>query len=492
MASTGSSPVSPWRTPDTPLKNPPVPYTPPSKKGYRYDPASKSWVEEYSVISSSTLNSLLGATAAGSMAALVGDMVAKGSVKAADLLTNGGTSEALRDIASGVAPSGVQLPESFTLPASSGFNFNPENSPPLFAGLMQSSEMIALSIGSLTQIVADNHLQHMQVLAAQVQFESEAMGRQILALESIAASLLVLADDTKNVTVSDAIKELGFSSSDALNAVASAVSSKEPVSVQEFKFDPTGIVNALSNLIASNGLQMNELKTSVDGLSTSFTDSSSTVATAISESAFKSPLLEPLSLSLSDSLSSLSYAVSGALQTVSDSVVSSARPPVDLFPVVASLNNLVYTTQTGTDKIANSNASQPVVENHINFDLAPVTSALEEGFAAQTESSDRISANLSKVSDWAVLAKTRESFLQTPKTVLDSDGDFVASALSPLEIQAQKDAQHLKNLDSQNTYKVDESDFPIPQNLPILPFRGREEIFNFAESILPVNHKSIS
>ena len=86
---------------------------------------------------------------------------------------------------------------------------------------------------------------------------------------------------------------------------------------------------------------------------------------------------------------------------------------------------------------------------------------------------------LTPVSEWAKSAQKREDFLQTPRSHLDSDGDTIHSG-SPMEVKADKDAQHHKHLDDQNTIKVDSDDFnPMSLlGLPLIPFVGREVVFD--------------
>lgn len=86
---------------------------------------------------------------------------------------------------------------------------------------------------------------------------------------------------------------------------------------------------------------------------------------------------------------------------------------------------------------------------------------------------------MTPISEWAVSAKAREDFLQTPRNHSDSDGDIIHGG-SPMEVKADKDAQHHKLLDDQNTIKIDNDDFnPMSLlGLPLIPFVGREVVFD--------------
>lgn len=227
----------------------------------------------------------------------------------------------------------VPLPDSVIKPLPSVQSvYTPDNSPSLLMGTMQSSEMVATSIGQLTQVLSNNHAEYMGVLASKIQNDFDAsqnLNNNIMSLNVIMATILQSLSDSTNT-----------------NTIASTI-------------------GALGNVI------------------------------------------EPISSSIQN------------------------RPT------------------------PNVNVSVPPPDNKgIEDAIAPISS-------------------------WAVSAKLREDFLQTPRSHTDSDGDIIHGG-SPMEVKADKDAQHHKLLDDQNTIKIDNDDFnPMSLlGLPLIPFVGREVVFD--------------
>lgn len=98
------------------------------------------------------------------------------------------------------------------------------------------------------------------------------------------------------------------------------------------------------------------------------------------------------------------------------------------------------------------------------------------------------------VSKWAEKAEVREAFLTTAVDAKDLDGNIVMKAVAPMTLTAIKDATIAREKTDTINFTVDESDFPSFDSLPVLPFVGREHIFN-PEFSMPTNnpftHKNI-
>lgn len=98
------------------------------------------------------------------------------------------------------------------------------------------------------------------------------------------------------------------------------------------------------------------------------------------------------------------------------------------------------------------------------------------------------------IAQWADKAKVREEFLSTPSVIKDLDGNTIAQT-SPMELSATKDATIAREKTDTINFEVDESDFPLMDFLPVLPFVGREYVFNPDFSLPtanPFTHKSIT
>lgn len=98
------------------------------------------------------------------------------------------------------------------------------------------------------------------------------------------------------------------------------------------------------------------------------------------------------------------------------------------------------------------------------------------------------------VSKWAEKAEVREAFLTTAVDAKDLDGNIVMKAVAPMTLTAIKDATIAREKTDTINFTVDESDFPSFDSFPVLPFVGREHIFN-PEFSMPTNnpftHKNI-
>lgn len=98
------------------------------------------------------------------------------------------------------------------------------------------------------------------------------------------------------------------------------------------------------------------------------------------------------------------------------------------------------------------------------------------------------------IAQWADKAKVREEFLSTPSVIKDLDGNTIAQT-SPMELSATKDATIAREKTDTINFEVDESDFPLMDFLPVLPFVGREYVFNPDFSLPtanPFTHKTLS
>lgn len=330
-----------------PVRYPPTVYKAPVYQGrastfsnnnlYYYDNDSKQWMSRRtgypaSFNSSSSLSSSIMKVGAGLTGiALLGDIIAKWGfnyykeimevpssvVEKAPTSTNVTLSPAKT----------VPLPESLKDPVNpDSFKFTEDNSPALLAGTMQSAEVVALSIGSLVQILADNHRESMDVKTSQIILNHEYSDRLNTNLEAMVPILYGIMETLNTVMTN------------SLNGISSAIENQQPVTLET--------VNTI---------------TQVD------------------------------------------------------------------------------------------------------------TSALNE---------------------WASLAKSREEFFQTPTEIKDSDGDVISS-LSPMELEAQKNASLNKNLDDKNTLSIDPSYFNPIQGLFVLPFSGRSSVFDIDGSVSPVSYRSI-
>lgn len=148
--------------------------------------------------------------------------------------------------------------------------------------------------------------------------------------------------------------------------------------------------------------------------------------------------------------------------------------------ILASLTQIVYESP----KLAE--ALQPLADAVTNIPPANVN------ISNPAPDNSVLAEALAPVSQWAVLAKNREEFLQTPMSRHDSEG-FALSSLSPMELKADKDAQIHKHMDDQNTYKVDGDEFnPLTTLLGLIPFVGRDNTFNIdapPSEILPSHIK---
>lgn len=87
------------------------------------------------------------------------------------------------------------------------------------------------------------------------------------------------------------------------------------------------------------------------------------------------------------------------------------------------------------------------------------------------------SPDFTSISEWAIQAKAKLDFELNPREVNDLDGNPLAN-LSPVELQTIKNASDARLRTDQNNLELDETDFPSFDYLPILPFVGRESIFN--------------
>lgn len=95
---------------------------------------------------------------------------------------------------------------------------------------------------------------------------------------------------------------------------------------------------------------------------------------------------------------------------------------------------------------------------------------------------------------WSDTAVVKEEFLTTPTTVKDLDGNVVAVDIAPIALTAVKEATIAREKTDTINFEVDDSDFPSLDTLPIIPFVGRESIFDLGTSVPssnPFTHKNI-
>lgn len=405
---------------------------------------------------SSFLNTALALTGAGSLALLGGQLFSSSVVPLADMFNNGGTSKALAKLAdrnsNPDSPADtVSLPNDVVNPyAPSSFKFHEDNSPALLAGTMQSAEIIALTLGSLIQITADNHAEHMAVLASDIGLRFEHGERIASSLESLVPLVLAVAETLNLPDLQNAVLSNG-------NTIASAVADRPQANVQAINnVDVSPIVDQMKK--SDNSFRQTYIPTSefwgradsatikynrYVGTSESFDILPSVdgvisevnmIAEMVDHGSTQSDIIKAIEISRKNALSSSVY----ALTMYSD----------DPFNSQDELNQ----------------SMKKYYDNALNTKVPEATVSMSQ--------------SLADIAQWSQKAKDREEFLQTPKAFKDSDGDIIISA-SPMEISANKDAQHYKNLDDKNTEKYEEEDFNKPlDTIPIIPFIGREDAFN--------------
>lgn len=137
-------------------------------------------------------------------------------------------------------------------------------------------------------------------------------------------------------------------------------------------------------------------------------------------------------------------------------------------------------------------------------DQADTNAKAKEYYATATESLkskestkplEAIATAVAPIAEWAQKAKVRETYMTTPTIVRDLDGNAIKENIAPMELSVAKDASIAREKTDTINFEVDESDFPSFASLPIIPFVGREHIFNPNFS-MPTNnpfaHKNIN
>lgn len=106
-----------------------------------------------------------------------------------------------------------------------------------------------------------------------------------------------------------------------------------------------------------------------------------------------------------------------------------------------------------------------------------------------------LTSAVAPIAGWAEKAKLREEFLTTViPAVKDLDGNTVMENITPLAVTLAKDAAIAREKTDTINFEVDETDFPSMDFLPVLPFVGRESIYDPAHqtpSSNPFEYKSI-
>lgn len=137
-------------------------------------------------------------------------------------------------------------------------------------------------------------------------------------------------------------------------------------------------------------------------------------------------------------------------------------------------------------------------------DQADTNAKAKEYYATATESLkskeaskplEAIATAVAPIAEWAQKAKVRETYMTTPTIVRDLDGNAIKENIAPMELAVLKDASIAREKTDTINFEVDESDFPSFASLPIIPFVGRENIFNPNFSMPtnnPFTHKNIN
>lgn len=87
-------------------------------------------------------------------------------------------------------------------------------------------------------------------------------------------------------------------------------------------------------------------------------------------------------------------------------------------------------------------------------------------------------AAVAPIAGWAESAKVREDYLSTPTAVKDLDGNTIAEDTAPMAVTIAKDAAMAREKTDTINFEVEDSDFPIFDTFPSIPFIGRESVFN--------------
>lgn len=426
---------------------------------------SISTFEKVGRTGSSFLNTALAFTGAGSLALLGGQLFSSSVVPLADMLNDGGTSKALKNLANKtnnpVSPAEtVPLPDDVLNPYSpSKFTFDEDNSPALLAGTMQSAEIVALALGSLVQITADNHAEHMAVLASDIGLRFDHGERIASSLESITPILLAVAETLNLPDLQNAVLANG-------NAIASAVVDRPQANVQAINnVDVSPIVEQMKK--SDNAFRQTYIPTSefwgrADSATIKYNRYVGTTAPF--------DVLPSVDGVISEVNMIADMVDRGASQSEIIKAIETSRKN--------SLGTSVYALTMYSDDPFNSQdelnkSMKTYYDNALNTKVPEATVAMSQ--------------SLADIAKWSEKAKSREEYLQTPIDFKDSDGDVIASA-SPMEITANKDAQHYKNLDDKNTVKYDEDDFNAPFDaVALVPFIGREDVFNTKKEVPSTN-----
>lgn len=421
-----------------------------------------------SIKSSSLLGDILGATGAGSL----GLFASAGTLALGEYLYNFHGRDLKKDLqdasinkaksrtASTAPADTVTLPASITDPYKpSEFKFSEDNSPSLLAGTMQSAEIVALALGSLIQITADNHAEHMQYYTADMITKYDHGERISSSLEALVPILLGVVETLNLPDLQNAVLANG-------NAIASAVVDRPQANVQ-----------AINNMDVS-------------------------------------PIVEQMQKS--DKAFRQTYIPTSEFWGRADSATIKynryvgTTEPFDVLPsvdgVISEVNMIADMVDRGDSQSQIIKAIETSRKNSLGSSVYALTMYSDDPFNSQDElnksmknyydnalntnvpeATVAMSQSLADIAKWSNKAKDREEYLQTPKDFRDSDGDVIFSA-SPMEISANKDAQHYKNLDDKNTVKYDEDDFNAPfDTVALVPFIGREDVFNTKKEVPSTN-----
>lgn len=242
-------------------------------------------------------------------------------------------------------------------------------------------------------------------------------------------------------------------------------------------------IDALKTLNPDSPLLQNQLhlKQSVSDIVDAI--NSSTIASAT--------FLAPITANLS-AISSTLIAISSTLLEISDNYAQSLEsaedlPYIDTETFYDLLEKQGYTPQqienlkSGEKELisskSESGSTYPEIKDFIGeYRKHSIGSAdllaIGTDIAGVTSKSDGTS-----LESWAKSAKKLTDFKIMPRVTPDLDGNPLSNTLSPMELEAIKNASDARHKTDTNNEEFDESMFPS-LSLPVLPFVGSSDIFN--------------
>ena len=449
--------------------NPPAVYSSPKigSELYPYNAPSGSKLSGFTTgygpsAGETFFTSVAGALAVGSGVGLLNDIAFKPISKYLYELNGRSLSKDLEDasnkklaekMSKTTPPEKITLPDDILNPyAPSKFKFSEDTSPPLFAGIMQSSEVVALAIGSLVQITTDNHREHMEILANSALIQDFHSNRIASSLEAIPTLLASVIQALNPAMLVSSIGDLSATIASSLynhSVVGSASVMNQPVA------DNEPIVEALdkqTNSFRQTYVPSGEFWSRADSAQIKY---DAMVGTSSSFTYL------PSSTHLISEVTMISNMVDNeANQAEIIKAIESYRK--------GSLASGVYALTMYSDDLQNTqtalNESMKKYYDH----------ALDKKLDDVQIS---IADSLSRVADHADLAKEREKFMAKTGVFKDTDGDILFEG-SPNELKASLDAQLHKKTDDENTIKYDDDDFLPPLPPPFIPFSPRAGIYD--------------